>query len=139
MTAPTPPLTPLERDTDAMSAVMAVMGRDFASIPEPIRQVVVRAQASGGVTPLCESLEAFWAVRDLLSPESRDDVAQVAQVAARSRFGAVGQTGRATGMYLALRRDRGEAGEFPASEDDPPADSRMAALLAPPEPEDDPE
>lgn len=131
----TEPLEAFDTALKGLSAVMAIIARDGGALPEPIVTAVIDAQASGGVTPLCTGLEALWAVRADLSPASRDQLAQLAQVVARDRFGIVGATGRASAMHLALRRDRGEAGAFPDPEDDPAPADEIEALLAAPEPQ----
>ena len=115
----------------AKSAIMEVMLRDGAALPERVTAAITASAQLGGVEPILTGLEALWHSRALLSADSLTQLGQIAQVVAASGFGEQGKSGRAYAMLLAIRRDRGEAGEFPPAEDDPAPDQ----TFDPPEPE----
>lgn len=133
MTEPTPTFLPFETSLDVAPAISAALSRDRGAMPEGVAARIEAGLGLAGVDRLTEPMEGLWAARATLSPESIVTLGQLAQLIAGSGFGIQGRDGRALAILRAVRRDRGEDGEWPAPESDPAP--KPEYLPAPVEPE----
>lgn len=138
----TEPFAPVTETGLAEVLADLIAAPEYAAWPEwakAQRGVLLRMHHGQRPPPMAKGLYAMAKAGVDLGPAGWAALGQAAHLASLYALNDIGQNGVAGQLAAIARRERGEAGDWPAPETDPPVEPAWASFIPPdPEPEGEP-